>query len=307
MLGKKIQPSHRRVLRILGSIAMVAAILLLLDRIISNWKQGISFLTSQSPGALLSTFLLTTFVLILMGIGWVICLRAIGVLIHPVEGMRVYYRASIFRYLPGGVWQFPSRAHYASQIGINLPTYMYSTFLELYLLLGTCVSIIISYNCKRIGRIWCLGTLLFLLALSAYILTTLHIKTAKTPSIEVHERVHGRRLVAMICLAIISYLMVWVSYGASIFILLQASPEAKQTSFWEVLHANAIAWATGFLSFAPLGTGVREIGLSTMLGSTLSTAAIISSLIQRAFEHSIEAVFWLIALKTSISRERDFL
>ncbi|HEX7542428.1 MAG TPA: hypothetical protein VF352_09885, partial [Anaerolineales bacterium] len=91
------------------------------------------------------------------------------------------------------------------------------------------------------------------------------------------------------------YATVWIAYGGAITLLLYALPGTQPPPLLTMVITNTTAWAAGFLSLSPAGLGVRELGLSVMLGAELSAAAVVASLTQRVMELCLEGLIWGVA------------
>lgn len=275
-----------------GQIFMLGALYVLALRLGQQWPRIASDVSRMrvipAAGALLATLAL----LLLMSAGWTFALRAVGASISLRAGLAIYYQASIFRYLPGAVWHLPGRAYLCQQQGISLTAFAQSTFLELFFLLG----------CGAVLAGWGMAAYLSrpeFLALSAGAAGAIGLvilwpdrllAAAKTRAL-IPDTLNRCALLSMLLV----YAAVWFAYGGAVALLLHALPGTRPPPLLTVVITNTAAWAAGFLSLSPAGLGVRELGLSVMLGAELSAAAVVASLTQRVMEVFLEGVLWGVA------------
>jgi uncharacterized membrane protein YbhN (UPF0104 family) len=238
-----------------------------------------------ATGGLLATLAL----LLLMSAGWTFALQAVGESISMYTGFSIYYQTSIFRYLPGAVWNLPGRAYLCQKRGISLTIFAQSAFLELFFLLG----------CGAILAGWGMAVYLSrpeFLALSVASMGVLGLVIAWPECLlalkwrqALRPRVINRHALLVMLLI---YVAIWFVYGGAIALLLYALPGTQPPPLLTMVIKNATAWTAGFLSLSPAGLGVRELSLSIMLGADLSAAAVVASLTQRVMELCLEGLLW---------------
>ena len=275
-----------------GQFFMLGAVYILGLHLREQWLYIAADLTRMrvipAAGALLATLVL----LLLMSMGWTFALRAVGASISLRAGFSIYYQASIFRYLPGAVWHLPGRAYLCQRQGISLTSFAQSTFFELFFLLG----------CGAVLAGWGMATYFSrpeFIALSAAAAGAIGLVIAWPDRLLAVAR--KRALIShapnrrMLLVMLLIYAAVWFAYGGAIALLLHALPGTLPPPLLTVVTINTAAWAAGFLSLSPAGLGVRELGLSVMLGTGLSAAAVAASLTQRAMELFLEGFLWGVA------------
>ena len=285
--------TKQRILRlgatVAGQIFMFGALYVLGLRLREQWPLIASDLSRMrvlpASGALLATLAL----LLLMSAGWTFALQAVGGSIGMYNGFSIYYRTSIFRYLPGAVWHLPGRAYLCQQQGISLKIFAQSAFLELFFLLGSGVILAGWGMAVYLSRpeflalsVAAVGVLGLVIAWPERLLALVWRQTLQ-PGV-----IHRRVLLVMLLV----YTAVWFAYGGAIALLLYALPGTQPPSLLTMVITNTTAWAAGFLSLSPAGLGVRELGLSVMLGADLSAAAVVASLTQRVMELCLEGLLW---------------
>jgi uncharacterized membrane protein YbhN (UPF0104 family) len=243
--------------------------------------------------SLLAAFGLTGLMLLLMPLGWKTALSMVGFPLTFRLSAFIYFRTSIFRYLPGSFWQFTARAYVAKGQGVSLSLYAAGSFLELFVLLST------GGIFSGLGLAYYFNQPLFLLVSLAAGLATpallwggSRLLSRRWPILS-EERLAGNRG----ALAALGgyYLLVWLAYGAAVYVILNAFPGGYRLGMMKTIGLNTLAWSIGFLSLAPGGLGVREMGFALLLPGEYKTIAIMSSLLLRIMEMIWEALLFLIS------------
>jgi uncharacterized membrane protein YbhN (UPF0104 family) len=282
-----------------GQFIMFSTLYVLWLRLREQWPLIANDLSHMyilpASGALLSTLAL----LMLMPVGWTFALQALGVFIDMRTGFSIYYQTDIYHYLPGGIWHLPGRAYLCQQRGIPLKIFAQSIFFEFYFLLG-CAAILVgwglaSYLAKPgflLLSVAAACALVFVIVWPERLLMLAQRKAILPGSIR------RRALLAMLSI----YVAVWFAYGGAILLLFHAIPGTQTPSLLTMVVTNTTAWSVGFLSLAPTGLGVRELGLSVMLGADLGAAAVVASLTQRVMELCLDGLLWGVAKLIARSR-----
>ncbi len=271
-----------------------SALFFLVRHIVLNWQQVFPLLQRIRPIYLAVATLLTLMMLLLMPVGWLLALRWAGSSVSMRDGFTIYYRSSIFRYLPGSFWYLPTRAILAQARGVPLRAFTAGSILELAFLLGIAGVLTGIALTAWADRTW-------FLAVSAICLMGLTVLVASP--VWLRRLILGgqpdygsRRIVIQ---ALFVYSGIWVVYGASLYALLLgfgvfAGFSLKDATF--ALTTNAAAWTAGFISFVPAGIGIREISLVGLFRAVAPAAPLLMiSLVQRSIELLLEVGLWLAA------------
>ena len=161
----------------------------------------------------------------------------------------MFYRSSIFRYLPGSLWYLPTRAILAKGRGVPLRAFTAGSILELGFLLGIAGVLAGAALAAWSDRTWFLVlTAICLLGLVVLVLSPAWLRRLILGG----QPDHGPRLIAIQALLI--YSSIWVTYGASLYALLLgfnvfAGFSLDDAAF--TLAANAAAWTAGFPLVCP--------------------------------------------------------
>jgi glycosyltransferase 2 family protein len=285
--------SIKAVFRGLGYLLMLFSFYFLYSSLKASWRQVVSGWHLISISYLLAAFLLTGVMLLAMPLGWRTALTALG---FPMKGRLatlIYFRTSIFRYLPGSFWQFTARAYAAKQHGVSLSLYAGSSFLELFFLLavgGVFSGMGLAYHFSN--PFFLLVGIAAGLAVPAWLFGGSRLVSKRWPILDkAHLPEKGRSLMALAGY----YLLVWTAYGAAVYFILNAFPASYQVGMVKTIGLNTLAWFIGFLSFSPGGLGIREMGLAMLLPPEYKAIAVMAGLIQRIMEMAGEALLWLIA------------
>jgi len=287
------KPKTRHWIRaILAEVLVVAAIYFLVKHLASNWNQIVPILRHIRSGYVVLACLPTLMMLLLVSWGWTLVMRWVGIPLSACTGFEIYYRSSIFRYLPGSFWYLPGRAYLCRQRGISLATFAGSALLELFFLLSAAgiiggIAVTIRFNIVWLSVI-SLGCLL------SVGLALLWPKQLRRLVLRKHDTSRSQRTKLLIIILI--YLSAWFMYGTSVSLLLLALNVPVSLSISNcgyVISASTAAWTTGFLSFIPTGIGIREASLAGLLQPLANTEQVILlSLIQRTMEISLEGCLW---------------
>jgi uncharacterized membrane protein YbhN (UPF0104 family) len=283
----------KAVFRGLGYLLMVFSFYFLYSSLKSSWRQVVSGLPLINTYYLLAAFLLTGIMLLAMPLGWKAALTALGFRMKGRLATWIYFRTSLFRYLPGSFWQFTARAYVAKQQGVSLSLYAGSSFLELFFLFA------VGGVFSGMGLTFYFNNPLFLLvslaaglAVPAWLFGGSRLVSRRWPIFDqTHLADKGGSLMALAGY----YLLVWTAYGVAVYIILNAFPTSYQVGMVKTIGLNTLAWFIGFLSLSPGGLGIREMGLAMLLPPEYQAVAIMAGLIQRIMEMAWEALLWLAA------------
>ena len=282
-----------------GQLLMAIALYLLAARLMYNWQQVALDLSHMQKLPVAGAAILTLAMLLLMPVGWTLAMRAAGVRMSLRSGFAVYYRASILRYLPGAVWYLPGRAYLCQKEGVSLTAFAHSALLELFFSLAS-GGVLAGWGLAMyLGR-----PVLRALSVGAAIAIILMIVWPRRLFPTHDAGPHPAGIIAerrkLLLGMLLTYSLVWFMFGGAVALMLQALPGVQPPDLLHMVIANTTAWAAGFVSLAPTGLGVRELGLSMMLGPSLGNAAILASFGQRAIELVTEILLWLVARVISL-------
>jgi uncharacterized membrane protein YbhN (UPF0104 family) len=231
----------------------------------------------------------TLIVQMLMPLLWYASLRASGSHLELPTVYKTFYKTNILKFLPGFLWNQPGRALQAQKYGVSLGTFTQSaiyeltfTFIPAAILCGIGLSVTFHSSAWYIlSGIAFLGALLFIFFPEKWLpfqkqITLLPVR---------------QRFPWCVFLLVVSF-SVWGFYASSVYLGVFLLEPARLPSWIIFTALNTTAWVAGFLSPAPAGLGVRELGLSTLLGPSIGDIAVVASLFQRAVEMVGEVLLW---------------
>jgi uncharacterized membrane protein YbhN (UPF0104 family) len=286
------RPRIKRWLRTAVADALVvAAVYFLMKHLAGNWHQVAPSLQHIRLGYAVAAFPSTLIMLLLASWSWTLVMRWVGVPLGGWAGLRIYYRSSILRYLPGSLWYLPGRAYLCQQQGVSLSTFAGGTFLELFFLIATAGMLGGIAVSMRFGLIWLLA--ISLICLSSVALALLWPERLQRLVLRGHNvgSIQRRGLLAVI----LADLGAWFMYGTSVSLLLLALGVPTTVSDYAyVICASTAAWTIGFLSLVPTGLGIREASLAGLLRPLAPVEQIVMlGLLQRTIEIFLEGCLWL--------------
>ncbi len=280
---------------LVSKLVATIALFFLIRYLIINWIELTVTLEQSNFIYVGVTTFLTLVMLVLMSLGWTIAIQFTGGELNVKDGFSIYYRSSIFRYLPGTVWYMPSRGYLCQKLNIKITEFTTSIIIELFYLLSTAGIFGGWALARKMGWEWlaisitCLIMMLCLMVYPNLLSFSLVQKFVKViPSRRTHIQL------------VITYVLIWLFFGASMVVLFPAfNVPVKLTDVLDVISANAAAWLIGFLSFIPLGLGVRESAYVWLVGSLAPTNKIVlMSILQRFIEVFVEMILWIIVVSS---------
>jgi glycosyltransferase 2 family protein len=290
----------KKVPRVFGYLLMALSGYFLVVNLKTSWLQVLSGLHLTNVFFLVAAFFLAGLMLLLMPLGWKTALAVLGVSLPLRRAVWIYFRTSIFRYLPGSFWQFTARAYLAQGQGISLSLYAAGSFLELFVLLaagGIFSGLGLAYYFDQ--PLFLLVSLAAGLAIPALVGGGSRLLSRRWPIFGEGLLTKNRRTLAALGGY---YLLVWLAYGTAVYVILNAFPEGYRLGMMKTIGLNTLAWSIGFLSLAPGGLGVREMGFAMLLPGEYKTIAIMAGLLLRIMEMIWEALLCLIS--TVMIRDR---
>jgi glycosyltransferase 2 family protein len=295
----------RRSKGLIGRALAVVALGFLISELARNWQAIAPYLEHARPAYLMVALVPTLAMQLLMSLGWTSALRWFGVAISVSDGFGIYYRSSIFRYLPGSLWYLPSRAYLCQQRGISLTTFARSVSLELLMLLTTGGLLGAAAIAVRLQSNWPWMIGLACLA----VLVVLQVWPERLRRLFRDSSVVRGERVLLLAIGLV-YLGMWFAYAVTIALLLAGlglSMANPIGSLLYILSANTAAWLIGFLSPVPAGVGIREAALVGFFQPIAPAPYIIFvSLVQRMLELLLECCLWVVAIRMKRTRDQRY-
>jgi uncharacterized membrane protein YbhN (UPF0104 family) len=252
----------------------------------------------------------------LMGwISWCI-LKSLGQTQPFLKISTVYFISQAAKYLPGGIWAFPSRVVAYQAIGVEKSASVVSLVEEISalflgatlvgltgLLQGLPVPAWVRTSAIAGVGACIAAVLVFQLSISWKVAQKFRLVGDQTVAAFESQRaqIKGRWLV----LAMLGSFAFWFLVGIGFHFLVNGiNQEALQLSLLQAASLFALAWCAGFvIILAPAGLGVREAAISVLLLPVMGASHALSiALVARLWWTMGEAGFILIALLWSAGR-----
>jgi hypothetical protein len=239
-------------------------------------------LAKLAPGPLFLALGLCLVYRVVNAHGWSLVLRALGHPLRGITGARIWLTSESFRWLPGSVWNFGSRAVLATREGVPAPAAAASVVLELLLTIAAWTALAATgcgsfrdplrhLTARAPAPAW------LAVAAAGAVLGPLVLWALARRSPRLAARLDGlagqlralrqmrpdrTRLVA----AWLYFVLMGLFNGLTLAVVLQAAPAGPSCPIIAVVAANALAWLVGFFAIvAPGGLVVREGCLAALL------------------------------------------
>jgi hypothetical protein len=282
--------------RIFVTLVMLSCFLFLGQQLYSKWDDIKAIFRQVDFLYLEISTLILVFGFLLRPTSFQIFTRLSSKRLSYFQSARAYYLTQLTKYLPGGIWVYPSRVVVLKDVGVaasisslglvfeSLTMVIASFYLGSLFLLGGLTDIAWF---KQIQAIVLLGSLLvsvgfvFLPELSRRFTPAFYKKFDLLYFLEQVSLLH--RGIALFGAIAVNVLM-WVLAGISFHLLVLSFGESGITILLSI-SVFSIAWLVGFLSiFNPGGVGIREVVIVMILSHILPDplplmAAILSRLV----------------------------
>lgn len=306
--------SSRRT-RVLGQVVFVALLLFFAAKKLSDdWPEIGPVLAELEWLRLAGPFLLLVLSFLFWPTGMVVFTRGSRPRIGYLQSARAFFGSQLAKYLPGGLWVFPSRVFLLQRLGFGLSLSSAALLFEMIALaLSSCVVGTFFLGVARVTSVWnsqvtllifvgCL--IIFTLFLISPELTQRFLPSVflKSPALVQMEKVPILTRISNFFLASALYSTMWFMAGLSFYLLLVAmNPRFGTELIVLSVGVSSFSWLVGYVSFfSPGGIGIRESAIVLILGTALSDPyPLIAALISRTFWLVTELVFiifvWLLA------------
>lgn len=282
----------KKVIKLLGNFLSIVAIVFIAYTL---YKMDIDFERIVStPNILLWTILgvvLSAITVVLLGVAWTRTLSYFSKQkVSYKEGIFIYSKANLGKYIPGNVMHYVERNLFAKNIGLDHLETAISTGFEIIglIIASVLISIIFSYK-NLIGLIkhyftWEVVVLIFALLIVVIVAAVFIVKNSEKVR-TIYQKICSVKFVLTYIVNILIYVLVFLILGA-IMVLLVNALEVNALSAGEIpiiVATYTLAWVLGFLvPGAPGGIGVREFVISFVLGeSKLAEAILIAAVMHR--------------------------
>ena len=210
---------------------------------------------------------------------WHILMKSFGEKISFFKDFRIWSLSSITRFLPGKIWQYPSRMYMLSQEGVT-PVVSGTAMLAeiLFNLSFGAVVVLISLMFWQLPEELHIGffeKMLWLFLVLPFFLIVFTNKAFIQKLIVIIKRLSGKNVTTLKQIHFSFHWVLWIAFsfvirylipGGVLFYLVQAVTPISISQLPFFIGAFSLSWLLGYIAvFAPAGLGVAELSLATVL------------------------------------------
>ncbi len=193
---------------------------------------------------------------------WELISLSFGVADERRSHLRMWAFSEFARYIPGNVWSFAARYRGSRQRGGSRPAATLSLIIEALNLVAGASIVALFFVRPGLWFLWLLGAGLYILAIPWCLQMIARWRKWEFTNA---RRYHGA--VGLLGLS----LMTWMVYGLAQALIIKAVPGLSTPNILILSAANVAAWLIGYLSIiTPMGLGVREVALTSLLASSIA-------------------------------------
>jgi uncharacterized membrane protein YbhN (UPF0104 family) len=274
------------------SLFILVSVAFLLNWLASNWTIVQSAWATISWAAMVASFALLALSFLFLPTSMLLFMRAGQAEISYFQSGRAFYGSQLTKYLPGGVWVFPSRLVIMKEMGFDLTLSTIALGFEMVTMLIS--SLVVSWATLGpvMGQIWRIEWQVYLgvasigAACVAIMAPELFewgqsflgwrgnsLINELPKSLQIIKTIPIIKRTFLLFSSILIYSIMWLLAGLSFYILVITITEAVG---WQMIPLTigvfTFAWLVGFLTvFSPGGIGVREGVIVLLLGTLVSS------------------------------------
>ncbi len=212
----------------------------------------------------------------LRSLGWWYILKKLGGKLNFSKSGYIWFISEFSRYIPGNVWSFVGRVYLCDKEKIAKRIASLSLLLEIFYLIGTSLGLgIIVFMAGGHGLKMPLWSLIFIFPI---VITIINPKIlGKIINFAFYkwkkEKIDFNLGYADSIVILLVYTSAWLAYGFGSYLTAAAFVNLSGISIFWLSCSFVLAWAIGYLSFVtPMGLGVREAAIVTILKSVISSS-----------------------------------
>lgn len=255
-------------------IALFSGIVIVLYRIIiRDWESLSDALARASLGYLLLAMLCFISSNLIVVFCWHAVLFLLGADVPFMTAFRSYFYSGMTKYIPGKIWGMAFRIIVAGREGVREGTAALGVVFESILLIASASFVGgIAFTQLNIPLPTSVRIMSFLLPFSVFLLHPSNLKRVipwlgKRYGTYFTIPDHYPSFLDLLVL-LWGYCGIWVMNGLGLFFLSGSIRSQTLDDFVPLVAGNTLAWLAGFITvLSPAGLGVREIVLTTLLGS----------------------------------------
>lgn len=256
----------------------------------------------------------------LMGVIPWLTLRSLHVHRSPLKIMGLYFVSQLTKYLPGGIWAYPTRVATYQVHGVGKVQSIISVAREvIFLFLGAALAASFALFAGVGSPSWMqllviggvLGCFLGILLTSSSRMWTFLAKFPPLRTVvdlnENNKTVTNLRWLDLLPSLLTSYIY-WLSAGVSFLYLVKAVTPSAPLQIGQAIALFALAWCVGFMIVVlPAGFGARETAILYLLKSFIPLAdAVAVSLLARLAWMAAEALWTALLASRALPDKRPY-
>ena len=280
--------------KILSYLLIGAIFYFLLTQIISGWDEIRSAKWDLSPVDIALILLLATCINLTNAFTWHTISKGLGSKVALRDNARDWLYSNTARFLPGGIWQYPTRLLMSKKSGTSAAVSGSALLLESVFNIGVGMAITMFLgkrflpvdNSFLYAGMFLIACLLFLFCTKRFTGALLKIarkilkKEIKIESFKLHKG-YILPIILLICLQ-------FALAGSILFILINSLTNINISNLSQFISIYAGSWLLGYLTFlAPAGLGVQELSISALLAPFLTAS--LAGLVAIIFRFSLLA------------------
>lgn len=224
------------------------------------------------------SFLLLSIAFLLLPSGMFVFMRSMQTDFSYLQSSQAYYGSQMAKYLPGGIWAYPSRLIIMKEKGFSLSDSTLATSFETLALvvssliisiitLGAAFYRFVSFEIQIITILICSSLVIALLTLPELISKVTKNKYKIPDTLKSIKSIPVMKRARILLVSVFVYSLMWGFAGLSLYVLSKAVSETFSIDCIPyVIGVFTLAWLAGFISFLiPGGIGVRESIIIGML------------------------------------------
>lgn len=243
-----------------------------------NWVIIKSALSNTNWVLLFVSFLLLSIAFLLLPSGMFVFMRSMQANFSYLQSSQAYYGSQMAKYLPGGIWAYPSRLIIMKEKGFSLSDSTLATSFETFALvvssliismitLGATFYSFVNFEIQIIIILICSSLVIALLTLPELISKVTKKKYKIPGTLKSIKSIPVLKRARILLVSVFVYSLMWGFAGLSFYVLSRAVSETFSIDCIPyVIGVFTLAWLVGFISFLiPGGIGVRESIIIGML------------------------------------------
>lgn len=224
------------------------------------------------------SFFLLSAAFILLPSGMFVFMRSMQIDFNYLQSSQAYYGSQMAKYLPGGIWAYPSRLIIMKEKGFSLSDSTLATSFEtLALVVSSLIISIITLGAAFYRFMSFEVQVTIILICSSLVIALLTLPELASKVIKNKDKIPGilksiksipiMKRARILLVSVFAYSMMWGIAGISFYVLGKALTETFSINCIPyVIGVFTLAWLGGFISFLiPGGIGVRESIIIGML------------------------------------------